>query len=165
MLLLSLTAILVVSCGHKKKREFKDVQQNVLIPSTMVTSKADTVEVTNLVKAFMSKMQEKDVDGALGMLYYLDRDSIKSLPENLYKRERAVINTFKGLQYSLDRIVFNKETDSEAKITITLFEKAKNDPRPNEVGMIIKPIRRDGTWYLTLSDTDTDSTNGTEIEN
>lgn len=155
---------LTVSCS-KKERTLKDIQQDVLIPSTMVTTKADTTEVTNLVNMFIGKMRDKDVDGAMGMLYYLDKDTIRSLPEDLAKRERAVLNTFKGLEYDLDRIVFNKETDSEAKINITLFKKKQGDTRPNEVGMIIKPVRRDGTWYLTLSDTDSDTTNGTEIEN
>ena len=33
------------------------------------------------------------------------------------------------------------------------FEKDENDNRPNKISFFIKPVRRDGKWYLTMGDT------------
>jgi hypothetical protein len=51
------------------------------------------------------------------------------------------------------------------RYTVTLFEKAEDDPVSNKISFFIKPVRRDGQWYLTLADSQTDSTHGSEIKN
>ena len=164
-LILLLIVFTMGACKNNKK-DVRQIEEDVLIPASMVTTQKDTAEVTSLVNKFIAYMKMNNVDGAMSMLYYLDKGStIKQMPEKLAKSERTVLNTFKGLDYSIDRLVFNKETDCEAKITVTLFKKDKGDTRPNEIGIMIKPVRRDGKWYLTMSDSETDSTHGSEIQN
>jgi cytochrome c-type biogenesis protein CcmH/NrfG len=45
------------------------------------------------------------------------------------------------------------------------LEKQPDDPVSNQISFYIKPVRRDGQWYLTLADSQTDSTHGSEIKN
>jgi hypothetical protein len=74
-----------------------------------------------------------------------------------------MLTRFKGVKYDLDRIVYDQETDNIAKYTVTLFEKETGDPRPNTISFMLKPIRRDGKWYLTYCDDV--SGNGTNLPN
>ena len=100
------------ACKNKQK-DVRQLENDVLIPASMVTTQKDTVEVTSLVNKFITNLKMNNVNGAMSMLYYLAKDStIKQMPEKLAKSERTVLNTFKGLDYSIDRLVFNKETDS-----------------------------------------------------
>ena len=76
-----------------------------------------------------------------------------------------VLGHFLGLNYTIDEVRFHKETDCQVRYSVELFEKAADDPVSNKVSFFIKPVRRDGQWYLTLADTESDSTHGSEIEN
>lgn len=132
----------------------------------MNTNGADTAEVMNQVQTFIDRLKDKNVEGAMDMLYYLNKDSIKHLPPELARRGRTLLNVVQGAsRYDVENLTFHKEKDNKVRIVVTLFEKDDNDPAPNTMGMILKPVRRDGRWYLTLADTESDSNHGTEIKN
>ena len=101
------------------------------------------------------------------MLSFLDGDSIISLPKDLARRQARTLMNVQGVRYTVERVVFDQEKDNIVKINIVLFEKKADDPRPNTTALYLKPIRRDGKWYLTTVDnmTDTNNLGGTKIQN
>ncbi len=132
----------------------------------MATTEADTAEVIKQVHDFIDCLKNKDVDGALKMVHFLNRDKITEVPESLAKRQRQVLQIVSGCpKYEVENLFFYKEKDSEVRIKVTLFEKEENDPAPNVMKIRLQPIRRDGQWYLTLFDSEHDTNHGSEIQN
>ena len=144
-----------IGCKSEQKKPKAD---DAMLQPKMKVSAYDTTAVKSLAQQFFARLQQKDLDGAMSMLYYLDDREIKELPEDLAKKERIVLGTFLGMRYDIDHIIFLKETDSELKYTVTMFEKEdESDRRPNKASFLIRPVRRDGKWYLTLADTQTET--------
>lgn len=67
------------------------------------------------------------------------------------------LTAFKSKKFSIEEIQFLNETDSKVKYTVTLFDKAPGDNRPNMISFVIRPVRRDGQWFLTLADSATET--------
>lgn len=154
--LLSLT--LVSSCKNKpKERSLKEMQDDFIRPAEMTLAKSDTDQVKSLVQLYLSYLKQGNVDVALSMLHYLNKDSIISLPPDLARKQKMTLTAFKCKKYSIDEIQFLKETDSKVRYTVTLFDKAPSDNRPNTISFVIRPVRRDGKWFLTLADSATET--------
>lgn len=156
------------SCKQDQKRKAnEEVLKEVLADGTqMELGSNDTTVVFELTEKYLECLRDKDLDGAIAMLHYLkDGNEIVSLPEAVEKRQRMVLGAFLGLNYTIDELRFHKETDCQVRYSVELFEKAADDPVSNKVSFFIKPVRRDGQWYLTLADTESDSTHGSEIVN
>ncbi len=140
------------SCSGNKASEeqAKEGEEKQL----MELSKYDTTAVMSLVERYFTCLRTNKVDEAVDMLYYLDENgNIIPLPDDLKRGQRRMLQMHAGLKYSIDYIRFWQETDSEVKFTVTLFEKPEGDPSPNEMKMLIRPMRHDGEWYLTMADT------------
>ena len=160
--------MLYSSCKQDQKRKTnEEVLKEVLADGTqMELGSNDTTVVFELTEKYLECLRDKDLDGAIAMLYYLrNGNEIVSLPEVVEKRQRMVLGAFLGLNYTIDELRFHKETDCQVRYSVELFEKAADDPVSNKVSFFIKPVRRDGQWYLTLADTESDSTHGSEIVN
>ena len=163
------TALLVLVSCSKKKKDLNDYMEEnreaIKAKVQMTLDSNDTAAVYNLTNEFLGYLENKDLDAAIGMLRYLkDGEEIVSLPEGLEKTERLVLGNFMGLKYKIDELRFHKETDCQVRYTATLFE--TDDPAtPNKVSFFIKPVRRGGQWYLTMADTMSDSTEGSDIQN
>lgn len=156
----------VVSCGRKEKTVQQLEQQYIEHPVDSFSGK-DTSEVMYLVDNFIAKLNNKDIKSAVSMLSFLDGDKIVPLPAGLIKRQCNALYNAQGVKYTVDRLVFNEEKDNIVKVNIVLFEKKPGDTRPNTISIYLKPIRRDGRWYLTTVDniTDTNNMGGTKIKN
>ena len=166
--LLLCSVVLLYSCKQDQKRKSTDeVLKEVLGNGPqMEISSNDTTAVFELTERFLDRLHDKDLDGAIAMLRYLKGgNEIVSLPDAIEKRQRMVLGNFLGLTYKIDEVRFHKETDCQVRYSVELFEKAADDPVSNTVSFFIKPVRRNGEWYLTLADTESDSTHGSEIEN
>lgn len=171
LLLVTFSVSLLLSgcngCSNKTEQgSVKDLMDTYTPAPEMNTNGADTTEVMRQVQSFIAHLKNRNVDGAMEMLYYLKQDSIKPLPAELEQKERTVLGIVQGAEkYDIENLTFLKEKDSEVRIMVTLFNKPEKDPAPNKMGMILKPVRRNGKWYLTLADTESDSNHGTEIKN
>ena len=120
----------------------------------MSLSKNDTTAVKSLVERYFNCLRNKKVDEAISMLYYLDENGlIIPLPDELKQNQRRILQMHSGLEYKIDYIKFWQETDSEVKFTCILFDKKPGDNRPNEVKFLIRPMRHNDEWYLTMADT------------
>lgn len=157
-----LALLCLASCkDHKAKDEGADMNR-----PKMVLEQRDTVEVFNLTKNFLELLKSKDIDKAVSMLYFLDADkAVVPLPDSLVERQKMVFRTFPVLNYKIDSIIFNTETDSQVKYTIEFFEKQPGDTRPNTTSFFIKPMRVNGQWYLTMYDSNTNNGGQSGIKN
>ncbi len=156
------------SCSYKDKNKRHTVE-DVIKDNTPVTemkvSGADTAAIMNQVNEFTSHLKQNNVEAAMRMVKYLDGDTIKPTPQYLQKRERMVLGTVLGAtRYEIQNITLLSEKDCEVRIMVTLFDLPQGDTRPNQVGLIVKPVRRSGNWFLTLADTDS-QTNNSKIVN
>lgn len=163
------TALTLLTCISSCKSDKTSAPQDTPIrQAEMILSPSDTTEVLALANQFLENVKANDIDAAIKMLYYLDKDSIVELPPALEKKERTVL-ALRGISYDLQDIKFLRETDSQVRYTVTLFERKSADNRPNKVSFVIKPVRRNNRWYLTLADSETANYNqipsGTEIKN
>lgn len=133
-------------------------EQEPVDPATIFTAQ-DTTQVLELVDQFNLRLREGDVKGAVEMLRFLNEDHVEELnPMFVQRQANALMHIASRSNYEIDRIVFRDDFDNEAKIDITLFEKTdENDKRPNKTSFYFRPVRIDGTWYLTTRDNVTDT--------
>ena len=157
--IIAMTALILVSCG-KGKNAPADTDQSVVF---MELSNNDTTEVYNLVNTYLDHLTNGRMDEALGMISYIENDSVKPVPENMLKRQRTSLNALHPIRYQIEHVMFLYDTDCEVKYSGILFDKEENDPAPNKVSFIIKPVRKDGKWYLTLADSEDKITNDSGI--
>ena len=159
-------ALFVVTSCSKKKSTLQKIDEELADKTIIDMNHNDTVAVYDLTNQFLDYLQNSDLDAAIGMLHYLkDGRDIVALPQELEQRQRMILGNFLGLTYKIDEARFVTETDCQVRYTATLFEKADDDPVSNKISFFIKPVRREGQWYLTMADTQTDSTHGSRIKN
>ena len=164
ILLIALLTLPVLSgCKKQETKSLKELREDFIQPPGMTVQKSDTDQVLSLVNLYLQHLQKGDVDKAISMLYYLNKNSITALPPKVEKKERLSLNLFKGLKYQVDELIFLQEDDSEVKYSAILFNKKPGDNRPNKISFIIKPVRQKGKWYLTLADSQTE-TKESEVE-
>jgi hypothetical protein len=120
-------------------------------------TKADTLQLLDLLEQFNEHMKAGDIPGATSMIYFLNGDSIEELNDMFRQRQALSLALVRGVDYQIDRIILNSEVDNEAKIDIVLFEKPEGDTRPNTTSFYFRPVRMDGKWYLTTKDNITDT--------
>lgn len=146
-------AVCLAGCsGKEKKTEVRAKGPN------MTLEQRDTTEVYQLTKSFLELLKAKEIDKAVSMLYFLDADrEVVPLPDSLVERQKSVFRMFPVLNYKIESIIFNTETDSQVKYTVEFFKKQPGDTRPNTTSFFIKPMRVNGQWFLTMFDSNTNN--------
>lgn len=157
-----LSLVLFYSCKSEKSK----TSEGLSTDSVMELSEQDTSEVYNQANALLECMKNKDLDGAMSLIYTTDTTGqVVKLPEEKAALQRAIFKNFLGLDYRINYLIFNKDLDNQLKFSVILFPKEnENDHRPNEVGFILRPIRIGDQWYLTVADGDRETMNS-EIRN
>jgi len=166
-LLVIAVAILMISsaissCRHEKRADSND---SILLLPKMELNASDSSEVRHLADSYMEYLKSGNFETALSMLYYYDGKQVLRLPQTLEQQQLALYKRFPVINYTLDGIIFNRETDCQVKYTIEFFEKPEGDLRPNTTSIFLKPIRLDGKWYLTVYDSATHKGEPSEIVN
>jgi hypothetical protein len=146
------------SCTDKKTvrtHTFEELADSLIDKPNFEMDSQDSAEVYSLVTQYLDKLREGKIDEAVGMLYYLVNDSIIAMPAKAVQGQKAVLSRFQGVRYDLESISYDDETDNLARYTVTLFEKKDaNDTRANTMSFGLNPVRRQGKWFLTLSNRD-----------
>lgn len=158
-------AVAFTSCSKKEvKKDFKQLEESYMPKMEMALTANDTAEVKALAEHYLKLVEERNLDDAVGMLYFLAKDSVIPLPSSMARHQISLLKRIKGIRYEVKNIQFLEELDNRVRCKVTIFDKKPDDPRPNEINFVLRPVRRDGKWYLTLEDTMTD-THGSRIKN
>ena len=159
---LSLTfAFFLAGCKNSpKQKEVTGLQP------TMELDKRDTASVVEISDKFMTLLQNKEYDQAIDMLWFLKNGhKLVKLPEDIAKQQRVGLEMLPVLRYKLTSVIFYSEDDSQVRYDFEFFEREEGDTRPNTTSIFLKPVRRDGQWYLTLYDTQTHEGEESKIKN
>lgn len=149
------------SCSDKKKREWKP-EMAIQQPEMKLDSQ-DSIKVLTMVRDYLENIKNGNFDDAIKMMYYLNKDNkIEQLPASLAKQERKAISAFKVYAYRIETLRFLKETDCKVSYYLILQDPEqckKEGKKPAEMGALIRPIRENGKWYLTLANSATEFKN------
>ena len=149
------TGLFLSSCKSDKK-EGQEAPVLIDVPEDAY-NKEDTTQVFELVNDFLARLKNNDISSAVSMLYYLDGDTLRELSRQQFNSQAMTFAHARGVSYDIERLVFDKETKNDVTIMVTLFENKPGETRPNKIGLHLRPVRRDGAWYLTTPDTLTDT--------
>ena len=162
-LVLVLLAAVLGSCRSDKTTEG---------PQRMIVTEEDTASVSKLAVEFIETLKAKDLDSAIGMLYYLESpgDSVSGpvispLSEEQAAEQRFVFERFPVLSYRIDNIVFNTETDCQVRYTFEFTEPEQEGGHGRHTSLFLQPMRIEGRWYLTVRDSSTPAGQASQIEN
>lgn len=159
-LFLVILSVLVSFTGCKDKK----APVNQKHKKEYVFTKEDTTEVMTLADQFKTNLENKNLRGAIEMLNILKGDSLIPLTPAQQRRQAMALTMVKGIKYDVEFLTFKSNKDNEVKMTITLFEKEPNDPKPNTIGFYLRPVKFEGKWYLTTKDNITDLGNENSFE-
>ena len=112
----------------------------------------DTAAVKQLVTQYLDLLKDGQLEQAVDMLNILKEEKIAPLPERQRQDQLMVLKAFPVYSYQIDRYSFYKETDSEVSYYITVQDPAKF-AEPAKMNLMIRPVRENGKWYLTLANT------------
>jgi len=158
--IISLVLLSLIACTEKPKQASGEP-----VPVFINMDKQDTTEVLNLVNQYFGYLTDGRTDDALGMIKYLDGDSIKDVPEDLLKKQKNSLKMIRPIRYEIEYYIFRFETDCVVKYKGILFEKEEDDTTPNTISYFIKPIRFNDKWYLTMADSEDANTLNSDIPN
>ena len=123
----------LTSCKDKKK-DVKTLEQDYVQQPQMILNSNDSNEVRDAVNYYLTALNHKQVDKALSMLFYYDlkTNKVRRLTDKENAEQKAVL-------------------DSEVKYNIYFSDKPSTPSNPNCMGFMIRPVRLEGRWYLTLA--------------
>jgi hypothetical protein len=139
--------LLLASCSDGQKPAAQKVANN---GTDMILSANDTAAVQMLVTDFLELVTTDRVEEALRQLYVLDGDELKPLPDDQKEGFRQTWNAFDIKGYAIKSFFFHSETDTEVHYSLYLKDPATTS-NPPAINGLIQPVRRNGTWYITLA--------------
>lgn len=113
-------------------------------------SAADTAQVLSMVNGFMTDMQAKNYDAAIGSLKVLNGAMVKDLTDDERKDLIGYYKTFPVLTYKLVDQLWNDRDLIHYTYSVEFFEKPEGVEMPNTYKLTLVPVRIDNVWYLTL---------------
>ena len=148
--LMALILLCVSSC--KKKTPLQKMEE-----FTSSLTSADTTQMLKLSNDCMELLKAKKIDNALSMLYEYN-DSTKEvtpLTPQARKRYERMFRIFPVVDYELVYYSFQLEGINDVKYKI-IFAQEENVAENGEAAtaLMFNPVRVDGTWYLTVKNTD-----------
>ena len=152
MCLLALLA--TTSCNKKGQTKAEESQEfrNSL-------TNTDTLSMLNICDSCMMLLQDKNLEGALAMLYEYDDSTgqVSSLSDETRQRYERLFNMFPVLSFQRVKYTFMLEGLNDVKYDVVFAE--EEHPEVNGVpktSFMFNPVRVDGTWYLTVKRGDQD---------
>ena len=142
----SFALLLLWACSDGKKTPAVGQQGE----PQMVLSANDTATVLQLSNDFLELVKNGQIDEAIARLYVLEGDEVQPLPEKMRENCYATLDAFEIKGYAVNSFTFNSETDTEVRYSLYLKDPATTSNPPAINGLIL-PVRRDGTWYITLA--------------
>lgn len=163
---LPILALLLCFTGCKPSKQAPvDEDSSLILQPKSDYSRSDTVEVRALVDSLLTELNAHRFDKAVSLLTYLKGEEIVPLTKEQAHRQQQLFSSLRGIRYEAGDLIFHEEKDNQMKFRVILFEREPGDNRPNEVSFAVRPVRRDGKWYLTMADDTNPTIEKSEIQN
>ena len=148
----AVVALLLAACKGEDK------QQKQYLPNEpqMELSNYDSTTVQQLTNDFLELVKQERLYEAMNMLYVYENEELKPLPEDQRKECEFMLGMHQVYGYTIAAINFFKETDSEVKYKLYIQDPTRYS-NPATINGVIRPIRLDGTWYITLASSESES--------
>jgi hypothetical protein len=143
---------MATACQNGQKPQEAQEQTEDTGAMRIEVSEADRQAVNDSLAVFLGLMREHQFDKAVAMLWVWDGEFVSRLSPEAARKQAMIYRQLPGIDYKLESVMFNSETDNTAKYCVVLFEKEEGDNSPNTIFFGLNPIRREGKWYLTVSD-------------
>lgn len=153
ILFAAVLALLMTACKGKKEEAPKN--SDPLAPQ-MIVSAFDTTTVQQLTTDFLELVKNEKYDEAISHLYVLDGDLIKPFPQEEKEGCLFWMNLYKVYDYQITDLTFFKETDSEVSCDFFIEDPVTTE-NPGRMQRKFRPVRRNGAWYLTLANSETET--------
>ena len=142
-----------MSCSDKKK----EGEDKIFIPDPrtdhgMSRSHEDTIAVMDLANHFLATLKEKDIEGALDLLYEIDSTDVRPLSNQRRNELRKTLSAFPIEEYTIDQITLFSENDSEIRYTTKMFNDSIESDFPGITRGSLHPYRINNQWYLTIQE-------------
>ena len=147
-----MAGILAVGCTGKKDEPKKE---SFGIQPEMTVSNLDTTTVVQMTNDFLEQVKQGQVEDAVSRLYVYENEQLRQLNDQERQQCTMLYSMFPVYDYKVTTFRFFKETDSEVHFEMTIEDPATTDSPAHQQGLI-RPIRYNGTWYLTLANTATE---------
>lgn len=152
VLIVAIVALMMAACQGKKEGPAKS---NDPFQPQMTVSPYDTATVKQLTNEFLELVKNEQIDEAISRLYVLDGDEVKPLPDAQKPECRFWLSMYKVYDYRITNFTFYKETDSEVNYELIIEDPVMKE-NPARMNGLIRPVRRDGAWFITLANSKTD---------
>jgi len=141
------TALCAISSCHDSPKQVQPSDNG----QQMELSANDTATVQKIVNEYLQLVVDDRADEAVSLLYVLNDDGQVS-PISESQREGALqaFTAFDIKGYAIKTFAFHSETDTEVKYALYLKDPLTTS-NPPCINGLIKPVRRNGTWYITLA--------------
>lgn len=147
---LAVGALLLAGCKSETKPKVAAPDE-----PQMTLSSYDSTTVRQLVTDFLEHLKQGRIDDVMPTLYTLDGEDVKPLSGVEYDKCRFALNLYQIYDYKITDMIFFKETDSEVKYKLYIQDPATKE-NPATMNGLIRPVRRDGTWYICLANSETE---------
>ena len=147
-MMLAVAGLMLGSCQGEKKE--KSSLEKYIEQPEMTLSGYDSTTVRSMCIEFLDLVKAGQVEDAITRLYILDGEKVIALPESQQEECKMALGLFEIYDYHIDNLIFHKETDTEVHYSLYL-ENPAGKSNPRKISGKLCPVRRDGSWYLTLA--------------
>lgn len=145
LLYVSISILCFYSCGNKGSNSPREQKKDF----STTLSAADTAFVLKQTRECMECLKMGKIEEAIDMLSMLSDTKISSLSEEAKQQLRKRCRLFPVLDYSLAYFSFIADTVNDVKYIVKFKEGTKNH-KPNTIGFMFNPVKKDGQWHLTI---------------
>lgn len=142
-----LSILLLASC--KGKTERVEIVEDF---NRVEFSSDDSLEVRSLAEHYVQLYNEGNYDAAANMLNVVHNDSIHPLEAEERESYKRAMTALPHIEAKLADIKFYNELDNLIRIAVKMTEAGDFDTGRGTINFFLNPVKRDGTWYLTLAD-------------
>ena len=139
--------VLTVGCTGKKEEPKK---ASFGIQPEMTVSALDTTTVVQMTTDFLEQVKQGNIEDAVSRLYVYENEQVRQLNEQERQDCSFLYSMFPVYDFKVDSFRFIKETDTNVHFHL-IIEDPATTASPRTRNGLIRPVRINGVWYLTLA--------------
>lgn len=116
----------------------------------MTLSANDTATVQRLTNNYLQLLVDGKMEEAVSHLYVIDNDNPVPLTADQQQEYASALSNFSYHGFRITSFAFHSESDTEVEYDLYLDDPITTN-NPRKFKGLIRPVRRNGAWYITLA--------------